>query len=76
MKSVMIFGVAETAKLLHIARWRVVKLINQGKLKGIKYKENTSKYRIFSTDIEKYLLKNYKDATRKDWDKRCQGVKK
>ena len=81
MKSIILLNVTEVAKILGLSKLRVIQLIRQQKLKGIKLGgsskvKNTSKYKIFSSDLEDYLLKEYQDSTRKFWDKRFRGVKK
>lgn len=55
---------------------KVTKLIRIGKLKGVKFGKNSSKYKIFSSDVEDYLLREYKNTNRKIWDRRFAGVKK
>ncbi len=76
MKSIILLSVAEVSKILGVRKDRVIELIRAGKLKAIKFGKNTSKYKIFSEWVEEYLAKKYKNADRKNWDKRFTGVNK
>lgn len=76
MKSIILLSVAEVSKILGVRKDKVTELIRDGKLKGIKFGKNSSKYKIFSSDVEEYLLREHKNTNRKTWDRRCKGVKK
>lgn len=76
MKNVILLNVNETSKILGVKEDAVTKLIIDGKLKAVRYGKKTSKYRILSSDVEGYLLKEYKNTNRSSWDKRFAGVDK
>ena len=75
MKSIILLNVSETAKILGVRKDKVTELIRDGKLKGIKFGKNSSKYKIFSSDVEDYLLREYKNTNRKTWDKRYKEMR-
>jgi len=74
-----ILKVREVKKILRVNSDYVRKLLQEGKLKGVRLgtsRTGKTDWRILSTDLQEFISKRYLNDTRKHWDKRCVGVDK
>ena len=70
MRTAILLNLREVQKILGLGRSKVLVLIAEGKLKATKAGKNSSKFRVYSSDVEEYLLQEYKKTNRRFWDKR------